>query len=327
MTPAALPDPSRLGDVLMAFLSILFEGAPYILIGTLLSGLIDAFLPAKLLDRLLPRNRVFSTLIAGFLGLIFPVCECAVVPVIRRLVQKGLPLSCALTYMLSAPIMNPIVAVSTLTAFKEFQKVNGWLEIGNATMTLARLSLGYAVAVTVGLIVLRFRPERILKPSIVEGIEAPRAEGTTTPKVSFNGRLVHAMRTAMRDFLDTGMYFTIGVIITSVFNTQVNQAVLDGVAGNEWLALPSIMGLAFVLSLCSTSDAFIAAPMAAFSQAAKLAFLVFGPMMDIKLMFMYSVVFRRRVVLIMLLGTFLLIGLLSQPWISLMELLQTSPKP
>ena len=91
MTPAALPDPSRLGDVLMAFLSILFEGAPYILIGTLLSGLIDAFLPAKLLDRLLPRNRVFSTLIAGFLGLIFPVCECAVVPGIRRLVQKGLP--------------------------------------------------------------------------------------------------------------------------------------------------------------------------------------------------------------------------------------------
>lgn len=327
MTPAALPDPSRLGDVLMAFLSILFEGAPYILIGTLLSGLIDAFLPAKLLDRLLPRNRVFSTLIAGFLGLIFPVCECAVVPVIRRLVQKGLPLSCALTYMLSAPIMNPIVAVSTLTAFKEFQKVNGWLEIGNATMTLARLSLGYAVAVAVGLIVLRFRPERILKPSIVEGIETPRPEGASVPKVSFNGRLVHAMRTAMRDFLDTGMYFTIGVIITSVFNTQVNQAVLDGVAGNEWLALPSIMGLAFVLSLCSTSDAFIAAPMAAFSQAAKLAFLVFGPMMDIKLMFMYSVVFRRRVVLIMLFGTFLLIGLLSQPWISLMELLQTSPKP
>lgn len=327
MTPAALPDPSRLGDVLMAFLSILFEGAPYILIGTLLSGLIDAFLPAKLLDRLLPRNRVFSTLIAGFLGLIFPVCECAVVPVIRRLVQKGLPLSCALTYMLSAPIMNPIVAVSTLTAFKEFQKVTGWMELGNATMTIARLSLGYAVAVAVGLVVLRFRPERVLKASIVDGIQSPQATNAPTPRVSFNGRLVHAMRTAMRDFLDTGMYFTIGVIITSVFNTQVNQAVLDGVAGNDWLALPSIMGLAFVLSLCSTSDAFIAAPMAAFSQAAKLAFLVFGPMMDIKLMFMYSVVFRRRVVFLMLLGTFLLIGLLAQPWISLMELLQTSPKP
>ncbi|HCN76805.1 MAG TPA: hypothetical protein DIT13_06375 [Verrucomicrobiales bacterium] len=323
---ATLPEPSRLGDVLMAFLSILFEGAPYIMIGTLLSGVIDAFLPSKLLDRLLPRNKVVSTFMAGFLGLIFPVCECAVVPVIRRLVQKGLPLSCALTYMLSAPIMNPIVAVSTLTAFKEFQAVTGWMELGNATMTIARLSLGYTVAVIVGLIVLRFRPGQVLNANIVGGIESARAGGHA-PKTTFNGKLVHAMRTAMRDFLDTGMYFTIGVIITSVFNTQVNQAILDSVAGNEWLAIPSIMALAYVLSLCSTSDAFIAAPMAVFSQAAKLAFLVFGPMMDIKLMFMYAVVFRRRVVVLMLLGTFLLIAFLSNPWISLVELLQTSSKP
>lgn len=323
---ATLPEPSRLGDVLMAFLSILFEGAPYIMIGTLLSGFIDAFLPAKLLDRLLPRNKVLSTFMAGFLGLIFPVCECAVVPVIRRLVQKGLPLSCALTYMLSAPIMNPIVAVSTLTAFKEFQKVTGWMEMGNATMTIARLSLGYAVAVIVGLIVLRFRPGQVLNANIVDNIETASASGHA-PKTSFNGKLVHAMRTAMRDFLDTGMYFTIGVIITSVFNTQVNQAILDSVAGNEWLAIPSIMGLAFVLSLCSTSDAFIAAPMAVFSQGAKLAFLVFGPMMDIKLMFMYAVVFRRRVVVLLLLGTFLLIAFLSNPWISLVELLKFTPKP
>ena len=79
------------------------------------------------------------------------------------------------------------------------------------------------------------------------------------------------MRTAMRDFLDTGMYFAIGVAITSVFNTQVNQAILDQVAGREWIAIPAIMLLAVVLSLCSTSDAFIAAPMAVFSMAAKLA--------------------------------------------------------
>ncbi|MDI1312346.1 permease, partial [Prosthecobacter sp.] len=118
---ADLPVPSRMGDILMAFLSIVFEGAPYILIGTVFSGIIDAFLPAKLLDRVLPKSKVLATLIAGFLGLIFPVCECAVVPVIRRLVQKGLPLSCAVTYMLAAPIMNPIVALSTMTAFKEFQ--------------------------------------------------------------------------------------------------------------------------------------------------------------------------------------------------------------
>ena len=327
MLLAALPEPSRTGDVLMAFLSILFEGAPYILVGTVLSGLIDAFLPSKLLDRVLPRNKVLSTLMAGFLGLVFPVCECAVVPVIRRLVQKGLPISCAMTYMLSAPIMNPIVAISTLTAFKEFQKVTSIGEIGNATMTISRLSLGYVVAVLVGLFILRFTASQLLRPAIVAGIAGGgNGEGghSHTPAADFNGKLVQAMRTAMRDFLDTGMYFTIGVCITSVFNTQVNQAILDGVAGNNMLAIPSLMGLAFILSLCSTSDAFIAAPMGVFSNAAKLAFLVFGPMMDVKLIFMYSAVFKRRAVIAMLIGLFLLVGVLSVPWMSLIQSLATS---
>jgi len=325
---ADLPAPSRMGDILMAFLSIVFEGAPYILIGTIFSGIIDAFLPAKLLDRVLPKNKVLATLIAGFLGLVFPVCECAVVPVIRRLVQKGLPLSCAVTYMLSAPIMNPIVAISTLTAFKEFQGLT-WATAGNATMTIARLSLGYLVAVIVGLIVLRFKPGQVLRTSIANKIanaEAAEADDHVhTPPASFNGKLVHSMRSSMRDFLDTAMYFAIGVVITSVFNTQINQGLLNTVAGNDWLAIPSLMGLAIVLSLCSTSDAFIAAPMTAFSMAAKLAFLVFGPMMDIKLLFMYSSVFQRKVVVSFLIGLFILIGLLSGPWMNLVQHLYIKP--
>src|SRR6187402_2388585 len=137
MILAALPEPSPTGDILVNFLSILFEGAPYILIGTLLSGFIDAFLPAKLLERMLPKNKIVSTFAAGFLGLIFPVCECAVVPVVRRLVQKGLPLSCALTYLLSAPIINPIVILSTMTAFKALSP--GGEPLGGVGMTLARI--------------------------------------------------------------------------------------------------------------------------------------------------------------------------------------------
>ena len=325
---ADLPAPSRMGDILMAFLSIVFEGAPYILIGTIFSGVIDAFLPAKLLDRVLPKNKILATLIAGFLGLVFPVCECAVVPVIRRLVQKGLPLSCAVTYMLSAPIMNPIVALSTLTAFKEFQGLS-WATAGNATMTIARLSLGYLVAVIVGLIVLRFKPGQVLRASIANKIAQAEAadadDHVHAPAANFNGKLVHAMRSSMRDFLDTAMYFAIGVVITSAFNTQINQSLLNAVAGNDWLAIPSLMGLAIVLSLCSTSDAFIAAPMTAFSMAAKLAFLVFGPMMDIKLLFMYSSVFQRKVVVSFLIGLFILIGLLSGPWMNLVQHLSIKP--
>jgi uncharacterized membrane protein YraQ (UPF0718 family) len=228
-----------------------------------------------------------------------------------------------MTYLLSAPIINPIVAVSTLTAFKEFQGITEVSAVLDATMTIGRLSLGYVVAVLVGLLMLKFRVTDILRANVVAAVVASgnALSDVQTAVAPFNDRLIHAMRTAMRDFLDTGMYFTIGVIITSVFNTQVDQAKVDAFASSEWLAIPSMMSLGFVLSLCSTSDAFIAAPMAAFSMASKLAFLVFGPMMDVKLVFMYAAVFKRRVVVAMLLGLFVLIGLLSGPWITLMEYL------
>ncbi len=317
---AAIPEPSRVGDILMAFLSILFEGAPYILIGTLLSGFIDAFLPAKLLDRMLPKNRVLATGMAGFLGLIFPVCECAVVPVVRRLVQKGLPVSCAITYLVSAPIMNPIVIISTMSAFQTVEAKTGALSGG--WMAVARISLGYAIAVAVGLFLLRKKPSDVLKANLVRGMDTTQQAAAADAVVPFNDKLVHAMRTAMRDFLDTAMYFAIGVMITSVFNTQVDQARVDLVAGSDWTAIPSLMGLAFVLALCSTSDAFIAAPMAAFSSAAKLAFLVFGPMLDVKLVFMYSAVFRRKFVIGLSVAMFVLVALLANPWTYLIHQLQ-----
>jgi uncharacterized membrane protein YraQ (UPF0718 family) len=311
-----MPAPSAQGDILMAFLSIWLEGAPFILVGTIISGFIDAFLPAKLLDRMLPRNRVLSTFVAGFMGLIFPVCECAVVPVVRRLVQKGLPISCAMTYLLAAPIINPIVIISTLTAFGEFKNLHSFADIGGATMTIGRVSLGYFVAVVIGLAILRRKPHDILRASIADSIQSNDASGDHVHEAprSFNARLVHAQRTTMRDFLDTAMYFTIGALITAWFDTQVDQTRLAGVAGNELLATPTLMGLAYVLALCSTSDAFIAAPMAAFSYTAKLAFLVFGPMFDVKLTFMYLGVFRQRFVLILGASLFVLIALLSGPW-------------
>jgi uncharacterized membrane protein YraQ (UPF0718 family) len=321
MILAALPEPSPTGDVLMAFLSILFEGAPYILVGTLISGFIDAFLPAKFLDRVLPRNKVLSTILSGFLGLVFPVCECAVVPVVRRLVRKGLPISCAITYLLSAPIINPIVIFSTLSAFKNVDASEGVL--GSWGMTIARISLGYAIAVIIGISLLRKKPADVLRADIAKAMEKapPSSEGVASdPDLTFNQRLVSAMRTAKDDFLDTAMYFAIGVAITSWFNTQVDQGMVERtVAGSDLTAIPSLMGLAFVLALCSTSDAFIAAPMASFSSAAKLSFLVFGPMLDVKLVFMYSALFRRKFVVGLSVAMFTLVAGLAVPWVKLIN--------
>ena len=129
-------------DFCYAFISILPEGVPFVLLGTLLSGLIDQFLPAKFLYRILPKNRGASILVSGLVGLVLPMCECGIVPVIRRLIRKGLSIPSAVTYMLSAPIVNPIVAVSTFMAFKGQSALE---------MTSLRLGLGYLIAVGVGL--------------------------------------------------------------------------------------------------------------------------------------------------------------------------------
>lgn len=306
----------------MAFLSILFEGAPFILLGTLISGFIDIYLPPGAMDRFLPKNKTLAVMVAGLLGAVFPVCECAVVPVIRRLVGKGLPMSCALTYMLAAPIVNPITALST---WKAFQGQAPWM------MTGGRMLLGYLVAVAVGLVVMRISMKKVLRKSLLEKIEKPvekeSHEGCCghdhdhghhhhhEPK-NKDGRLVAAMRSAQKDFVDVGVYFTIGVAITALFNTGIAPGAewLDSLAGNPVIAPAALMALAFILSLCSTSDAFIAATLAKFTWGAKLAFLVFGPMMDVKLIFLYQSVMQKKFILWLATGLFLVIWLVAVVW-------------
>ncbi len=215
MTPETL---TPLDDFFYLFLSIVLEGAPFILLGTIISGFIDAYLPPGLIDKWLPKNKPLAILCSGLLGAVFPVCECAVVPVIRRLIRKGLPVSCAITYMLSAPIINPIVIVSTMKAFSSsvgqfsLRQNEAMESYGPLFMTSSRLLIAFIVTVSVGLIVLKCRPKSILKPSII-----PRSQGGTDDEhggggatISGSDKLVLAMRTAMRDFLETAMYFTIG---------------------------------------------------------------------------------------------------------------------
>lgn len=341
--------PDSQQDFALAFLSILFEGAPFILLGTLISGFIDVYLPAGTMDRFLPKNKFLAVLTAGLLGAVFPVCECAVVPVIRRLVRKGLPLSCALTYMLAAPIVNPITALSTWKAFQGQ---------GAGMMTSSRMLLGFLIAVAVGLIVSRLSMSAVLRPKLVRILENDKAAAASAaasqhappPKRELahahagphahdhdhsccghdhaeghhhhhdeapgGNRLVAAFRSSLKDFVDVAVFFTIGVAITALFNTGIAPGAewLDSLAQNPAAAPAALMGLAFILSLCSTSDAFIAATLDKFSWGAKLAFLTYGPMMDVKLIFLYQTVLNRRFIVSLGIGLFLAIGGISIFW-------------
>ncbi len=98
-----------INDFASIFLSIIFEGIPFILIGALASSIIQIFVSEETIARIIPKNKFVGVFIASLVGLVFPVCECAIVPITRRLLKKGVPLSIAITFMLSVPIMNPVV--------------------------------------------------------------------------------------------------------------------------------------------------------------------------------------------------------------------------
>jgi uncharacterized membrane protein YraQ (UPF0718 family) len=230
------------------------------------------------------------------------MCECGIVPVIRRLIAKGLPVSSAVAYMLSAPIVNPITAFSTYAAFRGQ---------GAAEFTALRLGLGFFVAVLAGIAVLNLPIGAVLKKTILESVTLSGSAGDGGPSPQpFLRRLISAMEAGVRDFLDVMVYFILGVGVASLFSTAVNQELFLPLSLDDRLAIPAMMSLAGILSLCSSSDAFIAATFVAFPAVAKLAFLVFGPMMDLKLAFIYSAVFTRRFVAALAIGLFVMIGLL-----------------
>jgi uncharacterized membrane protein YraQ (UPF0718 family) len=300
-------------DFSHAFLSVLVEGVPFLLLGSLISGLVDVFISSERISRLLPKNHVLGILVSGLLGLFLPMCECGSVIVIRRFIRKGLPLSHAVAYMLGAPIVGPLVALSTWAAF---QGNRPW------EMTSLRLSLGYLVAIGAAFIVHRLPADRILQPGLMPsaanrrgGLQISAAPTSETPDfadvaagASFPRKLLLAAQSATADFLDVAFFFIIGVAITSVFNTAVNQQIIAPFATSPLISILVLMGIAAALALCSTTDAFVAASFIKFSPAAKLAFLVFGPVFDLKLFWLYGLIFRPRFVVLLALGLFVSIA-------------------
>ena len=302
-------------DFAFAFLSVLFEGIPFLLLGSIISGVVDVFVSAERITKMLPSRPGPAIFISGLLGLIFPMCECGSVVIIRRFLKKGLPLSCATAYMLGAPIVSPIVALSTWEAFSRSTQP------GPFVMVSLRLGIGYLIAVGLGFLIHHLPKKRILQPGILEEPPArrrsglsistePGAQASSEVLASVPRRLLLAVQSATADFLDVAFFFIIGTAITCLFNTGIRQDVLTPLASSPLLGIATLMSLAGLLGLCSTTDAFVAWTFTAFAPSAKLAFLVFGPMFDLKLFWLYGLVFRRRFVIGLGVALFLIVALI-----------------
>ena len=244
-------DGGVLSSFSVRFLGIFIEAVPFLLLGTILSGFISSFIKPAHVARFAPGNPLAGAAAGSLLGFVFPVCECGVVPVVRRLLAKGMPMSIGIAFLLAAPVVNIVVLFSTAAAF------------GFGTVLAARFIITICVAVAVGLVfsVQTRRSEVLL--AVPSPVIAGGAIEVASDRIRWQSGIANSLELAIAEFFQIGKFLVIG----------------------------------FVLSVCSTVDAFLAlAFVGTFTTGSLLAFLTLGPMLDIKSVTMFLGIFKSRVV-------------------------------
>ena len=275
-------EPGRIAWIqafLIVFGSLVVQAMPFVLLGALASAAIEVFVPVNALERVAGLPRPLQLPAAALAGVAFPICECGSVPVARRLAARGLTPSAAVTFMLAAPVLNPVVIASTFVAYRARSSL--W------TMVIGRFALGMLVAIVVGWVLGSRSKDEVLRPRSEEGHAVLVEPGP--PEARWRRFFLHTGN----DFLFMGRFLLVGAAAAAMVQTFLPASFVSKVAGTPVLDIVVMMGLATVLSLCSESDAFVAASFVQFGPAAQLAFLVSGPMIDLKLGALYAGTFRR----------------------------------
>jgi uncharacterized membrane protein YraQ (UPF0718 family) len=248
----------------------------------------------------LGRERWLAIALSPLLGLVNPMCDCGVLVVMRRLLGKGLPLSCCTAFILAGPIINLLVASTTFTAFYPRGASAAWWMLG------WRVGLGYLTALVTAFIVERQVQKvgvaALVLPTLVPKTGLPMVEADGETWQPLGQFLVNVAKTALHDFTDVIVLLIVGALLAA----GVRAFIFSGEQLGQTMAYPPLaiaimIVVAFLITLCSEADAFVAAALAPpMKPAALLAFLVFGPMIDVKIFLMYTRVFRPRLIFIII---------------------------
>ncbi|WP_243156111.1 permease [Clostridium sp. C2-6-12] len=276
----------QLGDFANIFISIILEAMPFIILGSFISAIIQIFISEERIVKLIPRINIFGYFGAALIGLIFPVCECAIVPITRSLIKKGMPIGMGITLMLSVPIINPVVIMSTYYAFYDKQ-----------VMVLLRVAGGFVAAILIGIIVnlLKGNEEKVVLNN-GEDNNYYCSCGCN----SFLGKenkLKAVFEHTNREFINIMGYLIFGAFISSGFQVIQAQGGLNYIFDNKLLNIVFMMFLGFALSLCSEADAFVGRTfLEAYSFSGVAAFLLLGPMLDFKNLIILLGAFKKNFV-------------------------------
>jgi uncharacterized membrane protein YraQ (UPF0718 family) len=313
---------NRLATIWAIFQGLLLEALPFLLIGVLIAGLARWIAPGGRWLQRLPSQPLLAPLSGAALGFALPACECGNVPVARRLLAGGAPLGSALGFLFAAPVLNPIVLASTWAAFPD----QPWL-------LAARPVSALLLAVALSALLQQLPEGELLEPALLEerrlsqplaevgllkrrsGLvgAAPTAPSSRLPRPPLTTVLEHSSR----EFLDLAGLLVLGSALAAVVQTVLPRSWLLTVGGGPTISVLSLMLMAVVVSVCSSVDAFLALGFAAqITPGALLAFLVLGPVVDLKLLGLFGVVLRPKAIALTAVGASVAVLLIGQ-WVNL----------
>ncbi len=323
----AIDLPLRLNTAWALFQGLLLEAVPFLLIGVLIASLARWLSPGGAWLRRLPAHPIGGPLSGAALGFALPACECGNVPVARRLLVGGAPVGTALGFLFAAPVLNPIVIASTWAAFPD----QPWL-------LLARPLGAVLVALALALL-LRLLPEaELLRADLLEerrlnqplaavsllerrgGVVGLSAPAAPIPQALPPQGWREVLRHGSREFLNLALLLVAGCALAALVQALLPRQWLLAVGGAPTLSIVALMVLSLVLSVCSSVDAFLALGFAAqITPGALLAFLLLGPVIDLKLLGLLGLLFRPRGLLLTTAGAGLTVLLIGQ-WVNLWRL-------
>lgn len=272
------------------FISILIQGLPFILVGSFVASVIQIYISKDAFIKIFSKNIFLSCIIAAFAGLFFPICDCGTIPVVKGLMKKKIPIGAGITFMLAAPIVNPIAILSTIYAFQ-----------GMKSVVTSRIAAGIIIAISVGLIMHFFtkKDEEILNDSTdLISCNCGFCNHERLPQESNFEKIKSVFIHTGEEFFNTGKFMIIGTFLSSIFQNVSSLNNNMYLPNDNKSSLIFMILLSFLLSVCSTSDAFVAKGfLKQFSINSVMGFLVVGPMLDIKNAIMLLGNFKKKFVL------------------------------
>ena len=314
-----------LKNVGVIFISIFFESVPFLLLGAFLSGIIETYVSNEKIAEIIPKNKILGSIVGVFLGFFLPACDCAVIPVSKRLLKKKVPINVAISFMLASPIINPVVLLSTYNAFYRTNPEIFWY----------RLLFGIVIALLIGVVMgIIFGKKEVITNSLIsETEECQHCHKYKEKKKigddfkdlkdchchhekhsshSLKNNILSICRHTAYDLFEVVKYLMFGALIASLVQVLLPRNILTIFNNNQILSIVVLMLFAYLISLCSTSDSFVGKSLLSiFNESSIIAYLLLGPMIDIKNTFVLLGNYKKCFVWTLISLIFIVIFLLS----------------